>query len=250
VSSTATPIEQVPALDRREAATLAATEYERFVSLVRSLEPADWSKPTDCPEWDVRAMAAHVLGAMDANVSVRELVHQLRGAKKLAGDRPMVDGMTELQVRERAGLDTQQLVDALAAAAPKAARGRAKAPGIVRRIPMKVEVAGVMERWTLGYLFDTIFTRDTWMHRVDLARATGAELVLTPEHDGRIVADVVVEWARRHGRPFTLHLEGAAGGTFTNGSGGEEITLDAVDFCRTLSGRATGAGLLTQEVPF
>ena len=30
----------------------------------------------------------------------------------------------------------------------------------------------------------------------------------------------------------------------------DEITIDAVEFCRVLSGRADGAGLLTQEVPF
>ena len=92
--------------------------------------------------------------------------------------------------------------------------------------------------------------RAPWWHWVDLSRATGRELVLTADHDGRLIADVVAEWARRHGQPFTLHLTGPAGGTFTNGVGGDEITLDAVEFCRTLSGRATGAGLLTQEVPF
>jgi hypothetical protein len=115
---------------------------------------------------------------------------------------------------------------------------------------MKVEVAKVMETWRLGYLLDTIFTRDTWMHRVDIARATAAPLVLTSVHDARIVADVVAEWTRRHRQPFTLHLVGPAGGTFTHGTGGEDITVDAVEFCRILSGRAAGAGLLTQEVPF
>ncbi|MDX1382582.1 MAG: hypothetical protein R3190_03005, partial [Thermoanaerobaculia bacterium] len=45
-------------------------------------------------------------------------------------------------------------------------------------------------------LFDTILTRDTWMHRTDLAEATGRPLELTADHDGRIVADVVAEWAR------------------------------------------------------
>ena len=31
---------------------------------------------------------------------------------------------------------------------------------------------------------------------------------LTAGHDGRLVADVVTEWARRHGQPFTLTLTG------------------------------------------
>jgi hypothetical protein len=64
------------------------------------------------------------------------------------------------------------------------------------------------------------------------------------------VADVVAEWARRHGQPYTLRLTGPAGGTFTDGEGGEVIEVDAVEFCRILSGRGDGSGLLNQEVPF
>lgn len=121
-------------------------------------------------------------------------------------------------------------------------------------MPMKEEVGGVPETWKMSYLLDTVLTRDVWMHRVDIARATGRELVLTPDHDGRLVADVVKEWARRHAKPFDLRLEGPAGGTFTSaGGGGETITIDAVDFCRILSGRGDGApgdSLLSHEVPF
>ena len=115
---------------------------------------------------------------------------------------------------------------------------------------MKEEVGGEQETWRMGYLFDVILTRDPWMHRVDVAHATGRQMQLTPEHDGRIVADVVAEWARRHDTPFTLTLTGPAGGTYVAGDNGEHITIDAIEFCRTLSGRATGTGLLTHEVPF
>ncbi len=102
----------------------------------------------------------------------------------------------------------------------------------------------------MGYLLDIILTRDPWMHRIDIARATARDLVFTPDHDGRIVADVVAEWARRHGEPFTLALTGPPQNEFTTGRGaGEHITIDTVEFCRTLSGRSPGAGLLTQEVP-
>lgn len=55
-----------------------------------------------------------------------------------------------------------------------------------------------------GYLIDTIMTRDSWMHRIDVARATGAGLLLTADHDGHIVGDVVAEWAGRHGAPYQL----------------------------------------------
>ncbi|MCU1454289.1 MAG: hypothetical protein JWN46_2435 [Acidimicrobiales bacterium] len=247
---TTTPIGQIAPLDRAEAAARAAEENERFADLLRSLGPDDWPQRTDCPDWDVRALASHVLGAMEANVSIPQFVHQLRAGKKAAGDRPDIDGMTEVQVRERADLRPDEIVAAVTTMAPKAANARRRVPAPLRRLPLKVEVAGTMERWRLGYLLDLIFTRDTWMHRVDVTRATGRPLVLTADHDGRIVADVVAEWARRHGQDVTLDLGGPAGGRFARGEGGEEISLDAVEFCRILSGRATGTGLLTQEVPF
>lgn len=106
------------------------------------------------------------------------------------------------------------------------------------------------EDWTRGYLIDVIHTRDPWLHRIDICRATGGELALTPDHDGRIVADVVAEWARRHGQPCTVVLDGPAGGIYTHGEGGPQLHLDAVHFCRTLSGRAPAEGLLTHQVPF
>jgi hypothetical protein len=111
-------------------------------------------------------------------------------------------------------------------------------------------VNGEEEAWTIGYLVDTILTRDPWMHRMDIARATGRPPLLTAEHDGRIVEDVVEEWAERHGQPFRLRLGGPAGGAWSIGDDGPTIELDAVDFCRILSGRDSGNGLLTTEVPF
>jgi hypothetical protein len=118
-------------------------------------------------------------------------------------------------------------------------------------MPMKEEIDGHVETWRMGYLLDVILTRDPWMHRIDITRATGRPHVLTREHDGRIVADVVAEWARRHGRPFELTLTGPAGGRYGAGDGsGDELVIDAVEFGRTLSGRAAGSGLLAQPVPF
>jgi hypothetical protein len=129
-------------------------------------------------------------------------------------------------------------------------RTRTRLPGLLRRVSLTVD-GPVVEKWTLGYLVDVIYLRDAWMHRVDASRATGAPLVLTASHDGRIVADVAAEWARRHGRPVTLELTGPAGGRFTSGGGtGDSITLDAVEFCRTLAGRQPGEGLLATVVPF
>jgi hypothetical protein len=104
------------------------------------------------------------------------------------------------------------------------------------------------ERWTFGFLFDIILTRDPFMHRLDISRATGIPVHAAPAHEGVIVNDIVHEWAARHGRPYTLSLSGPAGGTW--GGEGENITKDAFDFCRTVSGREPATGLLGQQVPF
>jgi hypothetical protein len=91
------------------------------------------------------------------------------------------------------------------------------------------------------------------MHRVDSAHALGQPLELSAAHDGRIVADIVAEWARRHGHPFMLGLAGPVGGTYVSdpdAPGAEHVSLDAVEFCRTLAGRVPGSGLLANVVPF
>src|SRR5712692_6278401 len=147
----------------------------------------------------------------------------------------MIDEMTALQVRDHASLAPTEMADRMRDVAPKAVRGRRRTPGLLRAVPSKPG-APIEGTWKLGYLIGTIMNRDYWMHRVDLTRATGKQLVVTPEHDGRLVADVVAEWGKTHGQSFTLTLAGPAGGTFVQGEGGDELRLDAVEFCRILSG--------------
>src|SRR5213076_2704348 len=110
------------------------------------------------------------------------------------------------QVAEQAGLSTAELIARAGETGLRAAQWRTRAHPLIRKVPMREEVGGQTETWRMSYLLDVILTRDPWMHRVDISRATSRPLVLTPEHDGRIVADVAAEWARRHGRPFRLEL--------------------------------------------
>lgn len=243
-----------PALDRGTAMRLAATEYGRFLDLLRSLRPEDWSKPTGCVPWDVRDVAAHALGMVEMAASLREQRRQNKAAQARHEQRGglFIDALTGIQVDERADWTPQRIMDRFAARAAKAAAGRKRAPGFVRgrQLPVPQDVDGVREAWTMGYLIDVILTRDPWMHRSDIVEATGAEMVLTADHDGVIVADVVTEWAARHGQPYSLRLTGPAGGEWSHGTGGPDIELDAVEFCRVISGRAPADGLLTTQVPF
>lgn len=242
------------ALDRSIAMTLAEAEYGRVLTQLRSLTPDQWSAPSGCPGWDVRQLAAHMLGMAEMAASLREQLRQMRKAKKAGG--VFIDALTGLQVDERQDMSPQQIVDRFAEVGPKAARARRRTPGFVRSrtMPDEQPLGGRpdsgTEKWTFGYLVDVILTRDPWMHRTDLAAAAGAPLELTADHDGVLVADVAAEWAARHGQPCRLELGGPAGGSWDFGSGGPELRLDAVEFCRVLAGRGHAEGLLATEVPF
>jgi uncharacterized protein (TIGR03083 family) len=241
-----------PALTHEAAAALAAEEYRRCADAVAALADDDWPRPTDCTLWDVRQTVAHMIGMALMASSPLQMFRQQRAAQaRHRPGTPSIDALTAHQVDLFAARSPQELVRLMAEIGPRAARGRRRMPGFIRgrELPDRQEVNGVEETWTIGFLTDTILTRDPWMHRVDLARATGSALVLTPDHDGVIVADVVAEWAERHGRPYRLELTGPAGGTFGTGDG-EAHTLDAIEFCRVLSGRAAGTGLLVTQVPF
>ena len=104
---TTTDVRDIPPIRHDEAMGLAAAEYQRFGALLHDLAPGDWNAPTVCDRWDVRAIAAHVLGAAEACASVRENIHQMRlghRVQRQLGLGHIVHGANEVQVRDRAGL--------------------------------------------------------------------------------------------------------------------------------------------------
>lgn len=253
--STITEVDAIDPVDHKEAMQLQRTELERTIAMLRTFADADWAASTDCPDWDVRAMFLHVLGASEAGASMRQNLHQLRAAyahRRRHGG-PLEAALSNVQVRERADLQPSELVEKLAEVAPRTIRGRNRIPAPARRFAKLAIDGPVHEKWRLGYLVDVIYLRDMWMHRVDASIALERPLELSADHDGRIVEDVVAEWARRHGRPFRLELTGPAGGVFAHDAGAPEATqlrLDAVEFCRTVGGRVPAEGLLATVVPF
>jgi uncharacterized protein (TIGR03083 family) len=245
-------------IERPTAMRLAQIEYQRVTDAVDALRSEDWTRPTDCTEWEVRQLVAHITGQANLFSTPLELVRQIRGAKaRQQPGQADIDALTAYQVEERQHLGPEELRAELHRVGPRGARGRRLVPGFLRRRrgPGVEVVNGVPEAWSIGYVTDVIATRDLWMHRLDLARATGRDPVLTADHDGVIVADIVAEWARRHGQPYRLQLTGPAGGRWSSGTGSEEIVMDAADFCRVVSGRPGPDGsqpreLLTTQVPF
>lgn len=242
-----------PSIDRESAMHLATAEYARCADLMAELEPEQWSAPTVNTGWDVRDTAGHMLGMVQMMSSLPTLFRQMSTSMRQArkAKAPVsIDFLTALQVRRNADLTTAELIKQWRELTPKAVRGRSRMPGLLlnRTMPEAQLVGGHLERWTFAYLVDVVLTRDPFMHRLDICAATGRDPRPTAEHDGRLVDDAVHEWAQRHGQPYALELTGPAGGIW--GTGTERIKLDALEFCRVITGRGQAAGLLTTPVPF
>ncbi len=238
-------------INHREGMALAEAEYKRFTDVLGRLQPEDWSKQTVNTDWNVEQLVAHNLGFAEGNASFRVFAKAMRAGKKRAKEKGydhFVHGMNEVQVEEREHLSPAELVAGWSATWPKALKGRRRFPPFLRWIPL--DFGPVIGKKPIGsYLMDRCYTRDTWMHRIDICRAVGLDPVLTPEHDGRIIEDMVAEWTQLYDLSVTLHLEGPAGGTYVRGHGAEELTVDAVEWIWILSGRGTGSGLLGKELP-
>jgi uncharacterized protein (TIGR03083 family) len=254
-TSSPTSALQIPRVGHDEAMRITATENARLLELVRRLGPTDWEMATDCTRWTVRDIVVHLIAAAQAQASPAEFARQVwvgRTLTRQIGGHHWVDGVNEAQLRARRAWVPDGLPQRWVEAAAAALAARRRMPGLLRALPVLPlgSPLGTNLGWKpLGYLFDVGFTRDVWMHRVDISRAVGRPVALEAEHDGRVVADIVAEWARLHDDPFTLDLRGPAGGCYEARGGDEPIRVDAVEFVRILSGRADGDGVLTHKLP-
>lgn len=99
---------RTPALERPVAMRLAKTEYDRTIAQLRTLQPADWTKLTDCPGWDVHALVSHVVGMAEMSAWLPEQVKQMRAASKSEGE--FIDALTALQIAKHADDSPAQLI--------------------------------------------------------------------------------------------------------------------------------------------
>jgi uncharacterized protein (TIGR03083 family) len=226
-----------------EACSLLQTEFARFMSLIKALDPDDWAKPTACTAWTVQNMLAHQAGGYASGTGYREMIRQY-SAKRKPGQLPE-DATNELQVSERAGRSPADLIAELNTVGPVAIQKWAYQFRLAKLVTELVKVphpvAGVL---SFKHLMWVIHSRDTWMHRLDICRATGRHFEQTAEHDGRIAALVMLDVERAlskllDGNAIVFELTGIAGGNWKVG-GGEpvaQVKMDTLDFNIFVSGR-------------
>ncbi len=187
----------IPAQTHKEAGHLAAVELDRLLATVNAISDDTLENPTDCSLWNVHQMVAHLVGACAGHTSLAEFKRQyISNPLKQEFESP-IDAVNNLQVADRADRTIKEVIEELRFEGPKAIRVRQRIPWLIRNIWLPLGPLGLAP---IGYLTDTIYTRDWWMHRADLCRATGQNMYLTPEHDGRIVALVLRDLVRKRAR--------------------------------------------------
>jgi uncharacterized protein (TIGR03086 family) len=146
-----------------DALDLLAVANDGFARRLRLVGPGDWQRPTPCPDWDVRALVDHVVGA---NVRYRLLL---------------------------AGAPTEQ-VEATRTVDHLGDDAVASFTATADRVLAEFRQDGALERITHHVLGDrtggellAMRILDAAVHSWDLARAIGAD----EELDGEVVAFLV-----------------------------------------------------------
>ena len=224
-----------------EAYSLLQTSLARFLALVETLDSSDWDKPTACAEWSVRDILAHQAGSYASGTGYMEMIRQYKHTPD-PGQLPE-DAVNDLQLRERADKSPAEMINELRRVGPVAAQKWAYHFRLIKPITIPHPI---VEKLSFRYLMWIIHSRDTWMHRLDICRATGREFEQTREHDGRIAELVMLDVADILARKFegpalVFELTGIAGGVWKIGQG-EPVTticMDVLDFNIFASGRYT-----------
>ncbi len=231
----------VPYITADEAHILLCTELERIVALAKTLEGDDWSKPTACTAWNVRDMLAHQAGSYASGTGYKEMIHQYLSLPK-ARQLPE-DAINETQLFDRKGKSPADLIAELESVGPVAAQKWAYQFKLMKLVTIPHRTAGSLN---IGHLMMVVHSRDTWMHRLDICRATERKFEQTAEHDGRIAALVMLDVAKcllkimdKHSIVFDL--AGTAGGRWKigNDEASATINMDVLDFNIYASGRST-----------
>ena len=231
--------EDIPSVNADEAHRLLTAALSRFLILIESLHADDWFKPTACTAWNVHDMVAHQAGGYASGTSYKEMIRQYT-SKPQPGQLPE-DAINALQVGERKSKTPAELISELKQVGEVAAHNWAYGFNAIKWIATPHPVGGFMSSRHLMWI---IHSRDTWMHRMDICRATNRPFEQTREHDGRIVELVVRDVAgklrkRLNGKAITLTLTGVSGGEWLlgNGESVSGLEMDALDFNIFVSGR-------------
>ena len=237
--STIMDADGIAPVNGEEAYNLLETELSRFLALAATLDGDDWDRPTACAEWSVRDILNHQAGGYASGCSYKEIFRQTLRIPKPG--QLIEDAINDFQLKERAGKAPAALIEELKQVGPVAAKKWAHEFRFGKLFSIPHPIAGKL---SIRYFMWVTHSRDTWMHRLDICRATGREFEQTQAHDGRIAALVMLDVARLPAKKLNwptliFDLAGIAGGSWKIGTGKPAATIgmDVLDFNIFASGR-------------
>lgn len=240
-----TPASRVPRPGATEAAAIARAELACFLELISELDPADLDRPTHCSLWSVRDVVAHQASHAQSGSGIRGFFAQLDPRLTRAYRRTgmsMLDALNQAQVDRRKDQPFDAVVTELKHGAEASIEARVRLHWLTRLLRAPVHPVGLMP---LSTLLTEIFPRDMWIHRLDIADATGRPFRLDAEHNDAIIAGIVRDAAkhaskRLPGTAVELRLRGPRERTWSFGTGERmSFAMDVADFARLASERAT-----------
>ena len=198
------PIDDLPL---RGIPALIGIERDRLLELLGTLSPADWLKPTPCPEWNVLALGSHLVGVDFSSLSRNRDHHSgtvpPQGANE-AGFIAWIDTLQMEWVESARRLSPRMVIDLLAWSAPQ----------LVEMFEHEDPTARVAHvSWTgsdpqPAWLNQVRELSEYWIHRQQLLQALDLPADLGPDLVGPILEGL--KWAY----PFRLaEVPGTSGDT-------------------------------------
>lgn len=144
-----------------------ARAVEDSLELLRGLEADDWSRPTDLPGWDVRAVAAHLAHLESELAGNPQRPVEVPGAAHV---RSLTGAYTEQGPIARSSWTTEEIIEDFASSAERRlAELRADPPTDGAGSPPITPA-------DIGWSWETLLSNrplDVWMHEQDIRRAVG-----------------------------------------------------------------------------
>ncbi|GAB2743178.1 maleylpyruvate isomerase family mycothiol-dependent enzyme [Nocardioides pakistanensis] len=137
------------------------------VSLLRSLDDEDWSRPTDLPGWDVKGIACHLAHLESDLAGVKQKRVEVPQGAHLTAPTSV---FTEMGLVARADMTGPEVTDELEEAA------RVRHERLLADPPTDGKADPPRTPGKIGWDWETLLSNrvvDVWMHEQDIRRAVG-----------------------------------------------------------------------------
>jgi hypothetical protein len=202
--------------------------HDELVRLLRSLDTADWHRPTLARAWRVRDVAAHLLDDDLRKLAACRDGHRLPGGARIDGERDLVQFINLLNaggVSYAARLSPRLLVDLIAVT------GRWVAEFVETLPPHEPAVFAVSwagEASSENWMDTAREYTERWHHQMQIRDAVSARRLLQPrwmqpllEASVRALPHAYRHLAAPNGAVVTLEVEGETSGSWSVVRGGQ-----------------------------